>query len=267
MTMRLTLRIEPKQRLDLSPLIPERLAGVDKAAVERIGLGTHRAPCAVADVFRVRAGDPSQLVFEGGSPRLDGIGTGMSTGNILVEGNVGARLGRAMRGGRIMVSGNAGPYAASGLHGGEIEIGGGAGDFLGGPLAGEVAGMAGGLVVVRGSAGARAGDRLRRGIVIVEGSAGEAPGSRMVAGTLIVCGGAGPLPGYLMRRGTLILGQCEPLPTFAANGAPAPVFIRLLARAVEEYSRRAARLILRSARRYAGDMATLGKGELLLPSG
>jgi formylmethanofuran dehydrogenase subunit C len=268
--VRFTLRAAPDQRLDLSPLTPDRLAGLDVKAVERIALNTTRAPLCVADVFRVAEGDADRVVIEGGSARFDNVGKGMSRGEVLLDGAAGLYAGRAMCGGRLQIRGNAGPWAASGLLGGRIEIGGDAGEHLGGSAPGERTGMAGGEVIVRGNAGERAGDHLRRGIIVVEGDAGEAPGSRMIAGTLIVCGGAGRLAGYLMRRGTLVLAQgAEPLPpTFVpVDGGPDLLFLRLLASALESMSQRAAGVVRGPLRRFAGDMAVLGKGEIFVTRG
>jgi formylmethanofuran dehydrogenase subunit C len=148
------------------------------------------------------------------------------------------------------------------------EIGGSAGDRVGGPLPGEVAGMRGGVVVVRGNVGERAGDRLRRGTIIIEGRAGPWTGSRMIAGTLIVRLATGSLPGYLMRRGTIVLGQSSdlPSPTFVGCGVHDLVAMRLLARFVDTVSIRAGRLLRRPMRRWAGDMAVLGKGEMFSPA-
>lgn len=266
--LRFTLRAAPKQRLDLAVLTPARLAGLDRAAIEKLALNTTRAPATVGDVFHLRMGDPTRIEIEGGSDRLDNVGAGMTSGTLLLDGNAGIRAGRGMQGGALEIRGSVGPFAASGLRGGRIEIGADAGDFLGSPMPGERAGMAGGTVIVRGRAGARAGDRLRRGLVVVEGDAGDAPGSRMIAGTLIVCGRTGALPGYLMRRGTMVLGRpATLLPTFVETGLPSPVFLRLLATVLEAESRRAARLLASISLRLAGDMATLGKGELLAPAG
>ncbi len=201
-----TLRSEPKQRLDLSPLVPERLAKLSQAEIERLPLGTTRTLALVGDVFRVAMGEADAVRIEGGSSRFDGVGEAMASGAIVLEGDAGLRAGRQMRGGRLEVRGNAGHWAASGMQGGEIEIAGDCGDFLGGPLAGEVEGMAGGTAVVRGNAGGRAGDRLRRGVIVVEGQAGDLVASRLIAGTVVVCGGAGAMPGSLMRRGTCCSG-------------------------------------------------------------
>jgi formylmethanofuran dehydrogenase subunit C len=265
--LRFTLREAPPQRVDLSALVPARLAGLDRAAIERLPIQTTRAPLAVGDLFRVRGDDPRSIVIEGGSARFDRVAEAMEEGTLLVEGAAGACAGRGMRGGRLEVRGDVGPFAGSAARGGEIEIAGDTGDCLGGPLAGELAGMAGGVLLVRGRVGARAADRLRRGLIVVEGGAGEAPGSRMIAGTLIVCGSCGPMPGILMRRGTLVLGEAaDPMPSFAASGRPDPVFVRLLARAVAAASRPAARLLGRPLARFTGDNATIGRGEILLPA-
>jgi len=260
----LTLRGEPDQRLDLSPLVPHRLAGQGAAEIERTELQTTRARVRVGDVFRVGFGDAQTIRIEDACDRLDLIGHAMAAGEILVEGNVGNQLGRLMSGGRLTVAGSVGLSAASGMRGGQIEITGSAGDWLGGPLAGEMAGMRSGLVIVRGNAGDRVGDRMRRGTIVVEGSAGNHVGSRMIAGTVIVCRAAGLLPGYLLRRGTIVLGRgcVEMPPTFLDCGVHDLVASSLMAAFVRKDSPRAAALLRGRLRRFAGDMAALGKGEI-----
>jgi formylmethanofuran dehydrogenase subunit C len=164
------------------------------------------------------------------------------------------------------VLGNAGSWAASGMKAGVLEIRGAAGDRLGGALAGEVAGMRGGIVIVRGAVGERVGDRMRRGTIIVEGKAGPYAGSRMIAGTVIVRDAAGPLAGFLLKRGTIVLGnnQCVLSPTFIDCGEHELVAMRWLAAMIEPYSKGAAVLLRRPFVRFAGDMAVLGKGEILV---
>jgi formylmethanofuran dehydrogenase subunit C len=90
----------------------------------------------------------------------------------------------------------------------------------------------------------------------------------MIAGTIIIRGKAGPLPGYLMRRGTIVLGQgCEKLsPTFVDCGVHDLLALRLLANFVDQFSSRLSALLRRPRRRYAGDMAALGKGEIFYPA-
>jgi formylmethanofuran dehydrogenase subunit C len=126
--------------------------------------------------------------------------------------------------------------------------------------------MTGGAIHVRGDVGARAGDRMRRGFLLIEGAAGEYAGSRMIAGTIAIGGEAGPLPGYLMNRGTMLLagGYREMAPTFLDCGAFELVAARLLAGHVEKTSARLGAAFRGPLRRYAGDLAALGKGELFV---
>jgi formylmethanofuran dehydrogenase subunit C len=263
----LVLRARPPERLDLSPLVPHRLAGQSAAAIESIELQTTRHKICVGDAFDLRLGDVERIRIEGGSDRLDRIGEHMTGGEIVVDGDAGSGLGRRMSGGRLTVKGDAGPMAASGMSGGRIEIFGDAGDRLGGPLSGETAGMRGGVVVVRGNAGEQLADRMRRGLIIVEGRAGPHAGSRMIAGTLIVRRRSGALPGYLMARGTIILGEgAEELSsTFADCGVHDLLALRLLAHFVATESRKGASSLRKRLRRLAGDMAALGHGELFVP--
>ena len=69
-----------------------------------------------------------------------------------------------------------------------------------------------------------------------------------------------------MKRGTIVLGaDCEQLsPTFVDCGVHALVAMRLLAGFVGGFSRRAGGCLRAPLRRYAGDMAVLGKGEILV---
>jgi formylmethanofuran dehydrogenase subunit C len=263
----LVLRARPPERLDLSPLVPHRLAGQSAAAIEAIELQTTRHKICVGDAFRLRLGDVERIRIEGGCDRLDRIGERMTGGEIVVEGDAGILLGRRMSGGHLTIKGDVGPMAACGMSGGRIEILGDAGDRLGGPLAGETAGMRGGVVLVRGNAGERIADRMRRGLILVEGRAGAHAGSRMIAGTLIIRRRSGALPGYLMARGTIILGEgAEELsPTFADCGVHDLLALRLLANVISAESRKGAASVLKRLRRFAGDMAALGRGELFVP--
>lgn len=260
-------RDRPKQRLDLSGLIPRELAGQSLQAINAIQLQTTSEKVMVGDVFRVRAGDASTIRIEGSDDRFDNIGLGLSEGEIQVEGDVGIRAGRLMTGGRMTVSGDAGPWAGSRMSGGVLEVRGMAGDYLGGPIAGEMVGMRGGAIVVRGRAGDRIGDRMRRGAIIVEGLAGDYAGSRMIAGSIVIRGRAGQLPGYLMVRGTLLLAGGASLlsPSFVDAGAHDLVALRLMASFVAEFSSKLKTSFRQTFRRYSGDQAVLGSGEIFLP--
>lgn len=262
----LTLRAPPEQRLDLSGLVPDKLAGLEVPAIERLEIGTTREVVRVGDIFAVQSGDPENIVIAGGSERFDRVGEGMRGGALLLEGNAGMRAGRALAGGRVTITGSVGPFAASGMVDGLLEIGRDAGAFLGGPLAGERAGMRGGIVLVRGGTGDRAADRLRRGLIVIAGDAGRHAGSCMIAGTLVILGGAGEGLGTLMRRGTILLGRPRDLaPSFVRVGHATAVFQRLLSRALAPVSPGAASLAIAPSSRFSGDMASLGRGEVFMP--
>ena len=263
----LKLRQEPPQRVDLSVLTPDRLAGLSPVQIEKIEIGVTKISTKAGDIFDIVPGDLKNLRYEGGSSRFDLIGAKLLPEfSIHVDGDVGAQLGRLARGGRITVTGSAGPYAASGNLGAEIEIARDVGDFLAAPLAGELSGMAGGRVIIRGSVGSRAGDRLRRGVIVIEQSAGEDLGSRLIAGTIIVLGATLGRVGYLNKRGSLVLAQRKDFgPTYLDCGAHQLTYAGLLGRSLVSVSSGAARLLSCKLRRYGGDTSVYGKGEILTP--
>lgn len=264
----LALKQEPDQRLDLSPLVPHLLDGKSETEIAAIELQTTKHKVTVGDAFTLKTGSVESIRFEGGSARLDNIGQNLKSGEVFIDGACGLYVGRAMTGGTVVVNGDCGSFAGSAMSGGKLEIKGNAGDFLAAPQDGEMEGMTGGLLVVRGSVGERAGDRLRRGTIVIEGSSGDRPGSRMIAGTLIVLGTAGALPGTLMRRGTILLGSRAPLaPTFVTCGQNGfSSFAALFTRLLRPTSEAAAAAFAVPLERFAGDMAALGKGEILLPA-
>jgi formylmethanofuran dehydrogenase subunit C len=260
----LTLKAGFAGRLDVSGLTPHRLAGLSVDEVKALHLDAGRERVAVGEVFSVRGKDPRSIRFMGDTARLDGVGHEMTDGAITVEGDAGAQAGRRMKGGSLIIGGSAGPWAGSQMSGGRITIAGDAGDRLGGPLPGELQGMAGGVIVVGGRAGERAGERMRRGLVVVRRDAGAYAGYRMIAGTLVVLGKAGPMPGTLMGRGTIIAGKGAAAlsPTFADCGVQELAFIGLLARALAAEGIETGGLLRKPLRRFAGDLAALGKGEI-----
>jgi formylmethanofuran dehydrogenase subunit C len=262
-----TLVGEPPERLDLSPLTPQRLAGMAKADIANIRLGQSKRASTVGDIFRFAGSETENIVFDGGSGRLDRVGEGMTEGTIRVVGDVGAQLGRNMRGGGIIVEGKAGPHAGSGMRGGRVEIAGSAGDHLGAPLAGELAGMNGGVLIVRGKAGAFAGDRMRRGLIAILRGAGDHAGCRMIAGTIVITGETGEMPGYLMRRGSILLDRMPSnlSPTFVECGTPESVFAALLDRHLIADGILKRPLLGKAQRRLGGDNAVLGLGEIVFP--
>lgn len=269
----LTLREPPRQRVDVSALTPERLAGRTLEAVAAIELMVGNRRERTGDLFTV-SGDPipaegeAELALRKGCDRLDCIGQGMTRGEITVGGDAGAYLGLGMKGGAIRVSGNSGPFPASGMGGGKIWIDGDAGDYLAAAIPGDKLGMTGGVVKVGGSVGERAGDRMRRGLVLVEGDAGDYCASRMVAGSIVVLGRVGDFAGLAMKRGSVILfARPERMvATFNDCGSHTIPFLRLFMDHIRTFGGKFEQLdrSYSRARRYAGDQGVGGKGEILI---
>ena len=96
------------------------------------------------------------------------------------------------------------------------------------------------------------------------GDVGARVGIDMKGGTIIV-GHLGPEAGTLMRRGTLAAGSAEALlPTFVDAGRYQGTFVSLLQRYIKADAPEALSLVSDVFQHYSGDMADLGKGELLL---
>jgi formylmethanofuran dehydrogenase subunit C len=265
----LRLRAPPPLPVDMSAVSPERMAGLTRAQIETIDLEVGNRTLPLAELFAVSGDDARSVVIENAHARLTHLGASMRGGTLAIEGDAGDYTGLRMSGGRILVTGSAGNFAGCEMSGGAIEIRGTAGDFVGGALAGDKQGMRGGLIHVRGRAGDRVADHMRRGLILLEQGAGAYLGSRMLAGTVLARGTVGPQPGYALKRGTLLLGQApHELPvTFNDCGVHDLLFLTLLERELAKQTGLAAFVPLpRRVRRYCGDLATGGKGEILLPA-
>ena len=259
-----TLKAKPTQRLDLSPLVPVRLAKLKPQEIEALRIGTTRLKLTVGDAFKVKGSEAGTLRFVGTDARCDFIGKELRDGEILVDGDAGAYLGAAMKSGTIQVNGNAGALAGASMSGGTLAIAGHAGERAAGVLVGETHGMKGGVLTIGRNAGPLVGERMRRGLVIVNGDAGDYAGGRMIAGTILFKRRVGKNAGYSLRRGSLIFLRepDEVLATFGDCGVVEFNYLRLLERWLRDTGR-PVRLGGR-ARRLMGDMAALGKGEMLI---
>jgi formylmethanofuran dehydrogenase subunit C len=268
MSVILTLLQQAGPEVDLSPLTPEALAGKGRGEIEALELraGNRRLP--LGELFEVSAGDAGRIVINGASSRLIRVGSAMQSGAIEIHGGCGAYAGAGMRGGRLTVHGDAGEFAGSAMREGLIEVRGNAGDFLGAAAAVDRQGMRGGAIVVRGSTGDRVGDRMRRGLILIAGDAGAYCGCRMLAGTIVVKGTVANSPGYALRRGSLLLAKtpAEIPPGFRESAVQPFLFLALLERrlvAAGDPLKDFAPLP-RRARRYCGDLALGGFGEILI---
>ncbi|HEX9283661.1 MAG TPA: formylmethanofuran dehydrogenase subunit C [Gemmatimonadales bacterium] len=243
----LTLAHAPEHALVADCVAPDRFAALGAREIAGLPVRHGGRTATLGDFFRVTGERSAQLRIEGDLSRVEGIGTGMAEGEILVAGSVGRDLGVQMAGGRIDVRGDAGENA-------------------GGARPGAARGMTGGEIVIRGNASAELGARMRRGLVVVTGDGGEGTGRGMIAGTVVVFGRAGPGAGRFLKRGSIVaLGTLERPATFRYACTYRPPHVPLLFRYLRaRYGLAIAdRQIAGRYERYSGDMAELGKGEIL----
>jgi formylmethanofuran dehydrogenase subunit C len=260
-----TLKEQLRQRVDMSPLIPDNLAGKSIAEISAIGLVAGNRRLRSDSIFDISGDDASDITIHNSCAKLDYIGSYMHSGRITVHGDAGSYLGLQMLNSKIVVHGNADAYAASGMVSGFMQIHGNVGDFLAAAIVGDRKGMKGGTVIVTGNAGDRVGDQMRRGLLLIEGNVGNYCASRMLAGTIGVAGQVGEYIGYGMRRGTLLLCQQPALhATIQDCGAHTLPFLSLMFKSFAHLPSRFAQINKNRVQRYAGDVANDGKGEILV---
>jgi formylmethanofuran dehydrogenase subunit C len=266
----LTLRLKAPatERINLDGITPAKLATLPSHEIGRLNVGIGKDDLPLGDAFEIHGSPSETLTIEGSGPNVDFVGGGLDNGTIRIVGDVGSYAGRKMSRGKLEIRGNAGSFLASGTTGGFIHVSGDVGDHAGGFMPGDRFGMLGGMAVIGGNVGARAGEKMRRGTIIVKGKTGEGTGSRMIGGTIWAEGGIGPLPGLMMRRGTLIGPTVDTLlPTFVDCGKHDLVIVRVLSRYLAgTLGDLAPKPMPLFVRKIGGDMATIGRGEILLPA-
>lgn len=243
----LTLRAPLRARVDATGVAWGALRGLDPAGIgsQEVWLeGEGRAT--LGDLFEVRGAPASHIRLVGDLELMDGIGCGLAGGKLTVDGDAGWYLGRGLRGGAIEVRGSAGPHA-------------------GGAQPGAKRGMTGGEIVIRGSAGPYAGAALRRGLIVIQADAGESAGRGMIAGSVLVFGSVGPSPGLWSRRGSIVaFGRVTPPAAYRYTCTYRPPHLPVtLTYLQRRYRVPVTEHLAGQYRRYSGDLAELGAGEIL----
>jgi formylmethanofuran dehydrogenase subunit C len=242
------LRSPLGQRVDLSQILIGdwiTLPLIDLARrpveLERDGL------VPLGDLFDLSGSPAGAIRFNGDLTQVDRLGAGLAQGAVIVESDLGNEAGLAMTGGSLDIAGSVGTRA-------------------GAAAPGYKRGMSGGELIVRGSAGAETGASMRRGLVVVGGRAGERTGLGMIAGNVIVFGAAARDAGLWSKRGSVVaLGEITPPATYTYACTYHPIHLRvMLLRLQTKYGLRVSKKQLSGLyRRYSGDLAELGKGEIL----
>jgi formylmethanofuran dehydrogenase subunit C len=206
-----------------------------------------RGPVPLDELFELTGTPANEIRFEGDLSSARRLGAGLTEGTVTIDGSVGADVGLAMAGGSIDVRGDAGANA-------------------GGAAPEGRRGMTGGELIIRRSAAEGCGTRMRRGLIAVGGDTGPYAGLGMLAGTVVVFGSAGDHAGLWSKRGSIVaLGPVTVPSTYRYACTYRPDYLRLLlGRLRRRYGLAAEQHHLSGAyRRFSGDLADLGKGEIL----
>ncbi len=264
--MRLALRAALPARADLAALFAGAWAGLGAAELAARSVTVGGESLVAGELFDVTGSADGTARLEGDLRLADRVGRELAEGTLVVDGPLGHEAGAGMTGGRLEVIGSVGDAAGTGMAGGTLVVRGRAGHRAGAALPGRKKGMTGGELVVFGDVGDEAGAQMRRGLLAVGGSTGAAPGFAMLAGTLVVLGACGTDPGLLSKRGSIVaLGPVTPPPTYRhACTAPFAV-LRLVLLRLRDRAGLPVRpeQVAGTYRRYSGDFAESGKGEIL----
>lgn len=240
-------KMEFRVSVEAENISPDKFANKNEKEIQSLEVWTGNRKTTIGDLFSVKvngsgSAQDTKIVMEGDFSRVKRIGEGMTSGLIMIKGNVDMHLGTKMSGGKITVSGNADSWAGREMKGGEIIIEGNAGYYLGAGYRGETCGMKGGKIVVMGSALDFLGEHMCGGEIVVKGNAGLLAGLSNNGGKIVIEGSTSR-PGSEMVKGTIIVGSVEEMmPVFKLEGSEAVEGI--------------------TYKKYAGDVVVNGKGVL-----
>jgi formylmethanofuran dehydrogenase subunit C len=262
----LILKEQPAVPLEAEVLTPDIMAGLSHAAVRALPVHLGKRQSRLDDFFEVEGADSEELEIRGDARNVKWIGRGMTRGRVTIRGNAGMHLGAYMKGGAIEVFGDASDWLGAEMAAGLIHIHGNAGGQVGAAYRGSMKGMRNGTILIEGSAGLEVGSRMRRGTIAVRGPVRDFAGLQMKGGTLFLLGGAEIRTGAWMIRGTIVsLKPIRLLPTFSYACTYNPTFLHLYAKYLQKLGFAIpADSHAGAFRRYVGDTAVPGKGELLV---
>jgi formylmethanofuran dehydrogenase subunit C len=261
-----TLKEQPTVPLEAEALSPDVVGALAHDAIRALPVYLGKRQMRVDDFFDVEGEASDEMEVRGDAGKVKWIGRGMTRGRITIRGNAGMHLGAYMKGGAIEVFGNVSDWLGAEMSGGLIRVHGNAGGQVGAAYRGSRSGMRDGTILIDGSAGLEVGMRMRRGLIAVGAPVRDFAGLQMKGGTIVLLGGAEIRTGAWMVRGTIVsLTPLRLLPTFAYACTYRPTFLRLYAKHLRSLG-----VSLPSEdqggayRRYTGDTAVPGKGEILV---
>ena len=270
--MRVTLHLHtpPEAPLEAECIAPQCLTGLSKQDIESLMVMHGNRKEKLGDFFRVEDlvdnDESNEIHLEGDLSFVKRVGSDMSSGKMVIDGNIGMHLGAGMRGGEIVVNGDATDWVGPEMRGGRIVIKGNAGHMVGSAYRGDASGIDGGEILIHGNAKNEIGGAMRRGLIAVGGDAGDFVGVNMLAGTIIVFGELGIRAGAGMKRGSVISFQkAEILPTFEYDCTYYPLFLRLYLLRLRDLGLPVKDSYIDGKyQRWSGDSIEFSRGEILL---
>jgi len=273
--LRLTPKKMPGIPVEAEIISPDAVAGKTLKEVRALTVYVGNTERTLGDFFKVSGKTAEKaseqlIVVDGEVPDVKYIGSGMTAGQVLVEGCVGMHAGAQMEGGELVVTGSASDWAGAEMKGGLLRIHGDAGNQLGAAYRGSPEGMTGGCIVVGGNVGVEAGAFIRRGMIVIQGDVGPFLGVHMNGGEIFVFGRAARRLGAEAKgNGGFIacLGEVEALlPTYVHDTTYRPDFMKLYLLQLRDQLgiAEAGEYLDISFGRYRGDLAVGGTGEILV---
>ncbi|MDD5558456.1 formylmethanofuran dehydrogenase subunit C [Candidatus Methylomirabilis sp.] len=251
--------------LEAEVISPDLFVQHSQAEIAAMPVALGNETYRLGDFFEVEGERSDEIVVEGCAGRVKWIGSGMTRGRVIVHGDVGMHAGSYMRGGEIRVEGNADDFLGVEMEGGLIRVKGNARHRVGAAYRGSKYGMQGGTILVDGNVGHEVGAYMRRGLIVIKGNAEDFLGAMMMTGTICLFGQAGIRTGGGMQKGTIVcMRPIDLLPTFAYDCTYAPVFLQILFKELKQLGVECPAQANGLVRRYHGDLADVGKGEILI---
>ena len=266
MSLKLSLHTKPDVPLEAAVICTDKLNGANETAIAALTVFHGNYQTALGEFFTVKGQCDGEIHIEGDLANVKHLGSEMTSGKMIIEGDVGQHLGAGMSGGEIIVEGNAGNWVAPEMTGGRVIIKGNAGHMVGSAYRGDAVGILGGEIIIHGNVGNELGSAMRNGLVVAGGNSGDFTGVNMHAGTIIVLGEMGIRSGAGMKRGTILsMHNADMLPTFSYACTYHPYFVRLYLAYIKEQGLTIddAQLV-GNYQRWVGDAIELNRGEILL---
>lgn len=251
--------------LEAESISPDLFLQRSQAEIEAMPVAFGNETYQLGDFFKVEGERSDEIVVEGSAGRVKWVGSGMTRGRVVVHGDIGMHAGSYMRGGEILIDGNADDFLGVEMEGGLIRVKGNARHRVGAAYRGSKYGMQGGIILVEGNVGHEVGAYMRRGLIVIKGNAEDFLGAMMTNGTICLFGQAGMRTGGGMQKGTIVcMRPVDLLPTFAYDCSYAPVFLQILFKGLKQLGMEPPVPTNGLVGRYHGDLADVGKGEILI---